>query len=189
MLTAGGWRPRARGWWSKDADGTWSFVAALTVHTRGLPAGEGEAVVHLGPRHDSIERRVAAACGYRASYRDMTVNVPIGELLPSRGWLTWRFDANSAAEHAGHIAEAVGLHGEAFCARIADDPDELLRHTGERRHQTTTDAARHVVATEHARGVRAAVTAADEIVAAAAGRDDEAAADTRAVLASLAAAW
>lgn len=61
LLAGAGWKARARGWWSTAVDGEWTGVAALTVLTRGLAPGRGEAVVHVGARHDGIERRVAAA--------------------------------------------------------------------------------------------------------------------------------
>lgn len=132
-LAGAGWKARARGWWSTAVDGGWTGVAALTVLTRGLAPGRGEAVVHVGPG-------------------------------------------------------TTGSNGVSP-RRIAGDPSELLRCTGERRHQTTVDAARHVAATEYVLGAEAARLAADEILEALAGRDDGAAAETRAVVASLAAAW
>lgn len=73
--------------------------------------------------------------------------------------------------------------------RIAGDPSELLRCTGERRHHTTVDAGRQVAATEHVLGAEAARLAVDEILEALAGRDDGAAEEIRAVVAALAAAW
>lgn len=122
-----GWRPRAKGWFTRDLGAGALAVVAASTHGEGMAAGTRMGTAYVGVRLDAVQPVVATLTdvkddGYR--FRMATSN--IGYVLPERRWRDWYVDAAAADRAAAEIAALTETHVVPYLLRLRDDTDLLI---------------------------------------------------------------
>jgi hypothetical protein len=121
-LAIHGWEERLKGVLthqleSEDGIAGWLGLAATPKAERGYVSVNPVVGVH----DPEVERLVAEFQGKRyRPFADGTIGRPLGYLMPTKSFRTWRFDGKTTANGAEELAEAVTRYGLPYAEENAD---------------------------------------------------------------------
>jgi hypothetical protein len=176
-LSAGGWTPRAAGWFTLALDLSKLAVVSVATASEHAPPASATATLHVHLRDDEVERLVSQLCGSRDDgYRTTTTTTSIGYLMPVQAWKEWDVIAGSAERVAAEMAAAVREHAEPYVRRLASDASATLEAVkASPAYPTAVGLGRAVVILRRAGEAAAARSLIEERLGALGARSDAAA--------------